>query len=252
MNRVGTYLNSVSDELVAASGRAATVTNRGDIGTNREHLLLDFLGAHLPRRMSSSLGGMVVGVDGTESGQIDILVANDLGLRFEANARTFLTAESVAAAISVKSHLGTAEIEDSLRNLASIPDPSPDLMTFPLLRDPSAAFRRFVEVHPTKVIFGFSGMQPDSTLRAVQDGLELLPEAVRGRLLVVVNGSHIVSHHPEGAVTSTGMTIEPGSTFVSVLPSDKRGYGLTMLLNKVSAYVDWLAFMRVSITEHLT
>lgn len=105
MNRVNAYLNSVADLLAAEAEAASHSGHRTTVGHNREHFVSDFLNRHLPSRLQAQLGGTVVSHSGLESSQIDVLVTNDLGLRFEANNTPFVMTEAVAAAISVKSNL---------------------------------------------------------------------------------------------------------------------------------------------------
>lgn len=110
---------SIDAELAGSS------THRPDIGANRDRLVHAFLNKHLPRRLSATFGGHVIGTGGAESKQVDILVSSDVSVRFEENERTFVTTEGLAAAISVKSVLDKAALCDCLLNLASIPQADP-------------------------------------------------------------------------------------------------------------------------------
>ena len=87
MNPIATYFNACVDMLTATAAAAAATTHPGDLGTTREAALLGFLRHHLPRRLEADLGGVVLDAAGTESKQIDILVTNDIGLRFSSNEK---------------------------------------------------------------------------------------------------------------------------------------------------------------------
>jgi hypothetical protein len=121
LTRIQRYFNALTDQIAARSALAVTASHKPDIGTNREDLVRLFLSRHLPARLSSSLGDHVIGLLSEESNQIDVLISNDIAVRFEENERTFVLAEGLAAAITVKSYLDKNAIEDSLLNLARIP-----------------------------------------------------------------------------------------------------------------------------------
>jgi hypothetical protein len=249
MNRVEHYLNACVDELAARSAKAATGANRSDIGTNREDALLGFLSTHLPARLRPALGGLVIGSDGSESKQIDILISNDLGIRFEDNARPFAMAEGLAAAISVKSMLNSADISDAISNLASIPKPSPDVLSFPSLGP--AAFAKFAEFHPSKIVFGYRGMTPQSTLEAVRASVEGIPRHEFGKLTVIVNGSHMVTCHIEEAVTRDGTPIPAGAIHLNTFPHEYRGMCLVRIVDRLSKYGTHLNYMVVDTNPYL-
>jgi len=121
MSRIKSYFNHLSEKIAIDAQIAGMSSHNSDIGSNREKIVELFLHKHLPKRLTPSIGGQVIGLDGSESKQIDILVSSDLSIRFDQNEKTFVTVESIAAAISVKSTLDKPALEDCLLNLASIP-----------------------------------------------------------------------------------------------------------------------------------
>ncbi len=87
------YFNALSDRIAAESVLAGSTSHRPDIGSHREHIVQLLLSKHLPNRITSTLGGHVIGISGAESNQIDVLVSNDIAVRFEENQRTFVIVE---------------------------------------------------------------------------------------------------------------------------------------------------------------
>lgn len=160
VTRIQNYFNGVADKIASASLIAGTAQHRPDIGENREDIVRDFLRRHLPRRLFASLGGQVISHDGRESGQIDVIVSNDLGVRFDENEKTFVTAESVAGAITVKSSLNQAALIDALTNLSTIPEPSAEAFGFKILRPGST--EAFLERHPSLYVFAYEGISGET------------------------------------------------------------------------------------------
>ena len=226
MTRIQRYFNALADQIASRSALASTASHRPDIGTNREEIVRLFLSKHLPNRLSSTLGGQVISLSEAESNQIDVLVSNDIAVRFEENERTFVVAEGVAAAITVKSYLDGNAIEDSLLNLASIPQLNRRALDFKLLvRDP---FSAFVEVHPTLCVFAYDGVQADSCLEHVTDFYRRHPEIPRYRyaLHVIVNSRYTILYCRSEVTTTTGYVAQPGEFFLDTLEDNTEGYRL--------------------------
>ncbi len=112
--------------------------------------------------------------DGVESKQIDVIVANDIGVRFDENEKTFETAESVAGAITVKSSLDRAALIDALGNLASIPEPSKEALSFKGLA--GDACESFLDRHPCHYVFAYDGMDGSRSLEEVREFFRSHPE----------------------------------------------------------------------------
>jgi hypothetical protein len=252
VNPIATYFNAAVDDLATAFARSAPAANSSDIGTNRESALLRFLGAHLPRRLSAALGGRVLGSDGSESRQVDVLVSNDVGLRFSDNTKNFAVAESVAAAISVKSTLDSDALRDSFDVITSIPEPDPQLLTFPRLHNPATALSQMLDSHPSNWVFAYDGVGPEVTRDIFLDALNERPESkTLGRTAIVVNGRYTITYHPVANLTSRGETIDPVTLHIASVEHDARGYGLALMINNINAYVDWLGHMSISVHTHL-
>jgi hypothetical protein len=248
MSHISRYFNSVADSITAAGVRSGTATHRPSIGTNREVILRDFLAKHLPRRLTASLGGQVISpVNDRMSRQIDILVTNDLGVRFDENDLTLITAESVASCISAKSRLDTASLNEALENLLSVPEPSPTAISFPLLvNDPYSAF---LQRHPTYFIFAYEGFSGAHCQTALNDFMQCHPATPLHRLpkAVIVNSSYIISFSRNERTDNAGAIIPANSFHWSDISGELRGFSLCTLLSDISSYASWLNHMDTSI-----
>ena len=245
------YFNSLSDMLAAASALSAVGSHRGDIGGNREDVLLNFLNTHLPRRLEATLGGQVLGLDGSMSGQIDIIVTNDIGIRFNQNRKTFTTAESVAACISIKSTLNTATLTDALNNLLSVPDPSEQCLSFPMLRNGS--FASFLMRHPTYSIFAYDGMSGESCMVALIEHFNNLKKPIplnRMPRYIIVNKKYVITFNQNERTDEHGTKIPANQFHWANLPESHRGYPLSGLVSDISHYESWLNHMDVSTHQY--
>ena len=250
MNRIQRYFNALADRMAADAEIAGSSSHRPDIGSNRERIVQEFLSKHLPNRLNSSLGGQVIGLSGAESNQIDVLVSSDVAVRFEQNEKTFVVAEGVAAAITVKSYLDKAAIEDCLANLASIPQLDRTAFDFKLLtNDP---FSAFLDRHPTLYVFAYAGVQADTCLEHVTNFYRSHPEIPKNRyaLYVIVNGKYAILYCRTAVTTTTGYVAQPGEFLVNRLEDHMKGYPFVAMLNSISSYTDWLPSLHIDIFRY--
>ncbi|MEA1052694.1 DUF6602 domain-containing protein [Lamprobacter modestohalophilus] len=224
MTRIQNYFNGVVDKIASASLIASTAQHRPDIGSNREDIIRDFLLRHLPRRLFASIGGQVISHDGRESGQIDVIVSNDLGVRFDENEKTFVTAESVAGAITVKSSLNQAALIDALVNLASIPEPSSGAFDFKSLKPSSKD--AFLEHHPSLYVFAYEGISGETCLAHVNDFYSSHPDIPLRRYPkgIVVNQKYMIRFFRSETRASTGCVIPKDTFYLMPLEVALRGY----------------------------
>jgi hypothetical protein len=248
LSKIQNYFNGVADKVAAQSSLAGIAQHRPDIGLNREIIVRDFLLKHLPKRLHASLGGKIISSDGSESNQIDIIIHNDIGIRFEENERTFITAESVASVITIKSSLDRAGLIDSLLNLSTVPDPSPSTLDFKTLR--STAFDKFVEFHPSRHVFAFDGVNAQTCLRHIEEFYSLHPEIPNNRYPknIIVNRKYIISYSKNSRTAANGSIVPENPFYLVELQDLNRGYPFVSLLNDVTSYLDWLNHMS---TDHI-
>ncbi|MFU2035873.1 DUF6602 domain-containing protein [Bordetella avium] len=250
VTRIQNYFNGVADKIASSSLIASTAQHRPDIGSNREDIIRDFLLRHLPRRLTATLGGQIISHDSRESGQVDVIISNDLGVRFEENEKTFVTAESIAGAVTVKSSLNQATLTDALANLATIPEPSKDLLSFKLLR-PSAN-EGFLELHPSLYVFAYDGISGEKCLSYVNEFYSSHPEIPLRRYPkgIIVNRQYMIRFFRNEQLSSTGYRIHKDTFFLMQVEGSLRGYPFIQILNDLSSYADWLNHMNVSVYQY--
>jgi len=250
MTRIQNYFNGVADKIASSSIISSTADHRPDIGANRENIVRDFLIHHLPRRLSASLGGQVISHYGRESRQVDVIVSNDLGVRFDENEKTFFTTESVAGAITVKSSLNKATSIDSLTNLSTIPEPSTEVLGFKIFRPGSV--EAFLERHPSLYVFAYDGIGGEMCLTHIRDFYNNRPDIPWRRYPkgIIVNRKYMIRFFRNEIRTSTGLLVPKDSFFLMTLEESMRGYPFVQLLNDLSSYTDWLNHMSFDIHHY--
>lgn len=244
MNKWSEYLNLTSDELKIQGEKSGIIGHRSKIGDNRENVLKDFLSNHLPKRLFFC-NGNIFNKDNVISNEIDIIIYNDIAINFVSDLKMSINIESIASAISVKSHLDKKQLNDSLKNLASIPQISPDILSFKGLQGSNSEF--FIDRHPTLFVFAYTGLHPTTLLKHINDFYinNDIPQN-RYAKAVIVNGQYMITFHKDKKTTTTGYEIQPNTYFLQELDNNFRGYPLAMLLNEISSYVDWLPHMRIN------
>ena len=143
------------------------MSHPGEKGRNNEHVLGDFLRAHLPHQYTVSTG-KAVAVGGNESGQMDLIVhdrANNPAL-IDARAWSLVPVESIQAVISVKTTLDKSELRDGIKSIASVRSLPRKAAIF----SDGSSLARIEEEHvlrPRGYVFGFKADWTDpETFRA--------------------------------------------------------------------------------------
>lgn len=128
--RLGEYYLRVASVLRGEAGAAAIFANASDISAARENVYAEFLRQHAPSKCNVFLGGFVFGDDGSESGQLDVLITTDTAPRFNfhnqsGNGKSFSPVEGTLGVASIKSTLDKSQLEDALSGIAKIPPTLP-------------------------------------------------------------------------------------------------------------------------------
>lgn len=128
--RLGDYYLKVASVLRGEAGAASIFPNSSDIGTSRENVYAEFLRQHAPSKCNVFLGGFVFGDDGSESGQLDVLITTDTAPRFDflnqgGNGKSFSPVEGTLGVASIKSTLDKNQLENALSGIAKIPPTVP-------------------------------------------------------------------------------------------------------------------------------
>lgn len=97
------------------------MSNPGEKGRNNEAILCKYLEQNLPKRYTVSTG-KVVGVGGTESGQMDIIIHDRLTCPafIDADEWSLVPIETVQAIISVKTTLNKKELRHAMESIESV------------------------------------------------------------------------------------------------------------------------------------
>lgn len=205
------YFEGIAQTFEAQKLTSNAFPNTSDKGQSREEAFLNFLSDNLPRRCEAVRGGFIFDSSGNSSKQIDLIVTNDLTLRFKYfGGKSFNCVEGCYSAVSVKSVLNGKECIDSLENLASIP-PMPDMTKRinPLL---SKGPERFQDL-PLKVVFAFDGASSETTLGHIKEfySANTVPENRKPDLIVVNRRYAIIHIGKQGATTTDGTKVDPYS-----------------------------------------
>jgi len=120
MNVVEDYFINQANVLDAAYKASVVNNHPGDTGTNREDILQNWLAKHIPRTSIPEIGGEIIDSTGYSSKQIDLVVYNNTYPQFGANKKSYFFTEGVVYAIQVKSILTSGQLEDAVKNLASV------------------------------------------------------------------------------------------------------------------------------------
>jgi len=129
-SRLRKYYLDVAAVLRGEAQAASIFPNTTDIGMSRERVYAEFLKQHAPSKCNVVFGGFLFGEDGSESGQLDVLVTTDTAPRFDFQnqdgfGKTFSPVEGTLAVASIKSTLDKKELVDALTGIAKIPPTKP-------------------------------------------------------------------------------------------------------------------------------
>jgi hypothetical protein len=124
--RLRAYYVKVGAVLRGEADTASIFPNSTDKGMSRERVYAEFLRQHAPSKCNVFFGGFLFGEDGSESGQLDVLVTTDTTPQFnfhnrDGQGKAFSPVEGTLGVASIKSNLDKKELEDALTGLAAIP-----------------------------------------------------------------------------------------------------------------------------------
>lgn len=127
--RLRSYYLEVAAVLRGEARAASVFPNSTDIGISRERVYAEFLRQHAPSKCNVFFGGFLFGEDGSESGQLDVIVTSDTTPRFnfhnqDATGKSFSPVEGTLGVASIKSILNKNELKDVLKEIAAIPPTS--------------------------------------------------------------------------------------------------------------------------------
>ncbi|MFK8258404.1 DUF6602 domain-containing protein [Erwinia sp. AnSW2-5] len=112
---------AISVELSAKFQKTMQIKHNGGKGDNRENAFVDFLKEYLPNKYGIGRGE-VISPENEISGELDIVIfdKDHCPLFLKSDSHSLYPRESVFGAISMKSHLDSAELKDAYNNIASL------------------------------------------------------------------------------------------------------------------------------------
>lgn len=116
------HYDGITDRMMSEiDSISERMSHQGEKGRNNEAILSEFLKHHLPTRYTVSTG-KIVGVGGTESGQIDLIIHDRLDTPelIGSHEWRLVPIETVYAVISVKTSLNKTELRDAMKSIESV------------------------------------------------------------------------------------------------------------------------------------
>lgn len=237
---LATYYNTLADSLASKSKMAGITEHPGDTGSNREDLIKEFINKHTPDRLTCYLGGKIIGLNQPTSKQIDCMVTVDIAPKFEENERSIAVVESVAMAISIKSHLNKNTLFDSLDNLSTIPRISENIIKETSAIKNKDTFKDIEKRIPSLYVFSYSGIQPDTIMKHLHEYYQnnsSIPWNRRPKS-ILVNREYAIKYSVEEMPLKSG-TIVPPYTYHSSYIKQVPGYALAEIIVDLSNIISW-------------
>lgn len=210
--RLFDYYENVASVLRGEAETSSIFPNTTDIGMSREKIYAEFLRMHLPSSCNTMFGGFLFSESGDESKQVDIIVTNDICPRFDfhnrdGSGKSFACVDGTLAAISIKSHLNSAQLIDAMENICSIPQKKPlGERANPLIKI------RGYDDWPFKVIYASSGISAEALMQTFNDyvsankvGVEMRPN------LIHVSGQYSIFRVGPSGGRYNGKILKPNS-----------------------------------------
>lgn len=167
--RLKNYYLDVAKVLRGEANAASIFPNSGDIGTSREGIYASFLRQHAPSKCNVFYGGFLFGNDGSESGQLDVLITTDTTPQFNFHVRdgqgkSFSPVEGTLGVASIKSTIDKKELENALLEISRIPITEPlGNRVNPMLKVPN------YEDWPYKIIYASNGINGETLLAHINN-----------------------------------------------------------------------------------
>lgn len=199
-DRLRGYYISVAMVLRGEADAASVFANTTDVGMSRELAYAEFLKLHVPSKCNVFLGGFLFDDDGSESKQLDIIIATDTAPRFnfhnkDGSGKSFSPVEGTLGVVSVKSTLDRAQLFDALEGIASIP--------------PTRGLEGRVNIllkiknyddWPMKIVYASKSIAPDTLLAHLNEYYVAHPEIPLNRRpnFIHIAGSCLIVRAQEG------------------------------------------------------
>ena len=252
MSILRTYLEACHQSLLHEFDRtAAAGSHGGDMGENREQLIVDFINKNQPRRLFAYRGGQVIGVNSEPSKQIDVLVTHDSTIEFRAETKSYRIAESILAGIGIKSDLTRERLKDDFKNLASISKPSCEVLKLGH-SDAAGLFNIYSRAFPHRMIIGWNGATSDTLISALNEAVLENPDILVGSYPDVVTVlKRGISLQLLGKMEFLKGIIRNDQVRWELVPEDAGvAWPLVWLMNQLSAGSGWAAMFTVDLQPY--
>ena len=110
-----------SEKLLSEFRKASRIKHPGGMGSLREEAFKDFLREHLPGRYAIGQGEVIT-PENRVSGQLDVVIydSTHCPTLIKSPSHSVYPIESVYGALSIKSHLDSAELQEAYNNITSL------------------------------------------------------------------------------------------------------------------------------------
>lgn len=232
--RLQDYYSQIATVLKGEANIASVFPNSTDVGITREQAYLKMLSAHLPSSCNVYKGGFLFDQNGRESKQLDVIITNSKALQFNFHYpeqdKTFACIDGCIGVVSIKSSLDTRELNDTLFNVASLPDKSP-LNVSPLINIPN------YNMWPYKIIYASDGMSAESVSQALQNFYQQNDIPINKRPdLIHVLGKYIFILVGEGDKTRDGTVLQPGTYHLQTTHPDT--YAIPFVISRLQSIAE--------------
>lgn len=237
-NPLKSYFNLLADEI-EVRGKLSKCLHRPDSGGNKEDILINILNSHLPDCLEAINGGMIINKDNETSGQIDIIIKNNLFPKFSYHEKNYILTENVVAVISVKSQLDKSSLNEAIENIANIPKYSSETLSLTNLPINNAnEHNRFYQNWPYRIIFAYDGIETDTLYKHTLSYYNLHPTRhLSFPKLIVINKKSCLQYFPNGCEFSP-----PGKKWLNPvkLKEDTQGYPISWMLSEIQNYLSFI------------
>jgi hypothetical protein len=247
-----TYLEACYNSLLQNFDRTTAAGNHGgDLGENRENLIVDFINQNQPRRLYAHRGGQVIGINSEPSQQIDILVTHDSSIEFREDSKSYRVAEAILAGIAVKSNLTREHLKSDFKNLASIPKPSHVALKL-AHSDAAGLLNIYSRTYPIRMLIGWDGATSDSLMSALNEVVSENPDIPVDNypdvITVLKRGFSLQLHGKKEFLKGEISREQIGWRVVP--EKDGAAWPLVWILNQLSAGSGWAAMFTVSLEPY--
>lgn len=163
---------AISNELSAKFEKTVQIKHNGGKGDNRENAFVEFLNDYLPSKYGVGRGE-VISPENEISGEMDILIFDkaQCPLFLKSESHSLYPRESIFGAISMKSHLGSEELKDAYKNIASL---KKTMFSQNFQKSSASGFSTgFNPVVPVTAIFAYAA---NRSLKAISNQVKILDE----------------------------------------------------------------------------